>query len=105
MIQTQAHKIVNLTPPQAIVNGGSWTVAALDTLGWDYADIYLILGATDIALTVALLTESDDDSSYSTVSGSSYAVAPATLPSATDDNHVFAWHINKASGQRKRYHK
>jgi hypothetical protein len=37
-----------------------------------------------------------------TIAGSDFSVLPLTHPSATDDNHIFAWHIDNI-GQRKRY--
>lgn len=108
MIHDQYQKLVNLTPPAAIVNNASLTVAALDTLGWDYAQIDVILGATDIALTALKLTESDDNSSYTDVPLSIYGTSnnsggsASTLPAATDDNGIFGWHV-QLTGQRKRY--
>lgn len=108
MIVTQNDKYLNLTPPAAIVNTAAFGVLVIDTAGWDYCDIYLILGASDIALTVAKVNESDVKGSSSTltngtlVPGSDYSVSPATLPSATDDNNIFAWHID-LNGPRKRY--
>jgi hypothetical protein len=102
LIETQKHKIVNLTPPAAIVNNATVTVAALDTLGFAYSDLVVALGATDIPLSVLKLTESDDNITYTDVPGSDFSVAPATLPSATDDNNFFAWHV-QMTGSRKRY--
>ena len=49
-------KLVNLTPPAAIVDDASFTVAELDTKGWDYAQIVVQLGATDTAMTALAVT-------------------------------------------------
>lgn len=102
MIDTQALKIVNLTPPAAIVNNAGFTVAALDTKGFDYVDFYVILGATDIAVATMKLTSSDaSGSGYTDFVGSRYGTDGSnTLPSATDDNHIFAWHVDLKGKQR-----
>lgn len=93
MIHAQDMKFVNLTPPAAIVDDASLTVAELDTKGWDYCQIVLILGATDIGVTAMQITESDVTASGHTavtglVWGTSLDIEGATsvLPSATDDN-------------------
>jgi hypothetical protein len=59
MIPAQMTKFLNLTPPGALVDAASLAVTELDTLGWDYAQILLIMGATDIACSACILTESD----------------------------------------------
>jgi len=103
MNNLQAVQFNNLTPPAALVNNASVTVAALDTRGFSYADILVALGATDIALTALKLQESDDNSTYTDVPLSDYSVAAVgTLPTATDDNHIFGWSVN-SKGNRKRY--
>lgn len=102
VIQEQYNDYVNMTPPAAIVNNASFTVAALDTLGFNQAAVVLTLGALDIALSALSLTESDDNSTYTAVAGTDFSVLPLTLPSATDDNHIFVFHVN-LRGNRKRY--
>jgi hypothetical protein len=104
MQNTLSQKIVLLTPPAALVNNGAVTVASVDTLGYDFVDLIVILGATDIALTTMKVTQSDDDSSYGDLANSLYGAGSApALPTATDDNHMFAWHLRKAG--KKRYFK
>lgn len=105
MIHAQNGKVVLATPPAAIVNNAAITVSSVDTKGWDYSTWSLYLGATDIALTVFKLRESDDDSTYSDVSGADFSVSPLTLPSATDDNHIFRIFVDLKNGARKRYQK
>ena len=108
MINSQNENVQNLLPPAAIVNNAAFTINVLDTIGYDYVDIYLVLGALDIALAVCKLNESDVKGSSTTltsgtlVPGSDYSVSPATLPAATDDNHIFVWRVN-CNGPRKRY--
>lgn len=108
MIQAQNQKIVNLTPPAAIVDNTSYTVAELDTLNWDYCQIYVILGATDIAMTALAVTESDTaGSGHANVTGLVFATSnniagsTSALPVATDDDDVFCFDIDLKT--RKRY--
>lgn len=98
---SQKMKYVNLTPPAAIIDDASLTVAELDTQGWDRVQILLILGATDIACTACKLTEAD-------VTGTSHADwdnsdfdgdtevdgTTATLPAADEDNGIFCWDVD-----------
>lgn len=100
MIATQNMKLVSITPPAAIVDNGSYTTASIDTKGWDYLDIYVYLGASDIALAALKLQMSDTDGSYADVTGGDFDVS-GTLPSATADNTFVAWHVNLIG--KKRY--
>lgn len=94
--------------PGALVNNAAVTCTAIDTVGVKRVTFVVILGATDIALTALKLTESDDDSSYSDVSGSVFGTATnidgtaTSLPSSTDDNKVFVIDV-AVNGLRKRY--
>jgi len=108
MNQMQQIKYVNLTPPAAILDNTAITVAELDTLGWDYARIIVILGATDIALTVLKVTESDaSGSGHADVTGLVFGTSTdidgstSALPTATDDNGFFVFQIDLRG--RKRY--
>ncbi len=84
-------KIVWITPPAAIIDNASATTASIDTKGFDRCDIYVGLGALDIAMTAFKVQQSDTDGSYADVTGGSFATGTlvdgtaATLPSATDD--------------------
>ena len=107
MFPMQATKFVNLTPPGALVDGASLTVAELDTLGWDYAQILLILGATDIACSAAILTDGDTSGSghsnitLSNFDGQDDVVGDtAVLPSATDDDGFFLWELDLRKRKR-----
>ena len=107
MIHGQNTKVVNLTPPAAIVDNASLTVAELDTLGFDYCEIYVILGATDIAMSALTLLEGDVSGETAAVTAGTWGTAnnhvgsTSTLPSATDDNGVFKFEIDLT--KRKRY--
>lgn len=104
MINATMTERVSITPAAVRLNNGAVTCAIIDTLGFDFATFVLYLGATDIALTVCKLTESDDSgmSGATDVTGGNFATSPATLPSATDDNKFFVWYCN-LKGARKRY--
>lgn len=106
MQNTLDQKILVVTPPAAIVDNAAVVTGSIDTKGYDYLDVYLVLGATDIAVATCKLQYSDTDSGYADVPNGSFATgtlpsgSAASLPSAAADNTVFAWH-----GQpKKRYY-
>lgn len=103
MIEAQNKKIVVVTPPAAIVDNGAFATAIIDTLGAAYVAIFVMLGATDIALAALKVQESDaaDMTGATDVPGADFSVAPAALPGAGDDNKVFAVFIDMRG--RKRY--
>src|SRR5258708_663138 len=103
MIEALNQKTVVVTPPAAIVDNAAATTAILDTLGAAWVTFEAIFGAMDIAVAVMKLTESDDPAmaGATDVPGANFATSPATLPSATDDNHVFGIQVNMLG--RKRY--
>lgn len=105
---SQKQKIVGITPPAAIIDNAAATTAEIDTLGFDYATIYVYFGAMDIAATTMKVTESDTaGSGHADVTGlifgtsNTIAGSASTLPSATDDNKFFAFEIDLRG--RKRY--
>lgn len=107
-VPMQNFKVVNLTPPAAIIDNKSATVAELDTNGYDYCQIMVILGATDIAMTALKVTESDTSGSgHADVTGLIFGTSTNTagstsaLPTATDDNDIFLFEIDLR--YRKRY--
>lgn len=103
------NKLVALTPPAAIVDDSSYTTATLDTLGFRFVRIVVLLGATDIAMAALKVQESDDSgmSGAADVTGAVFGTSTAdtgsasTLPSATDDNKFFTFEIDLRG--RKRY--
>ena len=108
MIPLQAVKAAVAIAPAAILDDTSATATAVDTKGWRRATFVFQLGATDIALTALKIQESDDDSSYSDVTGTVMGTdadafgTTSVLPSATDDNKVIMMDIG-LRGNRKRY--
>jgi|694.fasta_scaffold93125_2 hypothetical protein len=104
MNNLQNVKVVNVTPPAAIKDNASFATTTIDTLGFNKVAIYFALGATDIAMTALKVQESDDSgmSGAADITGAVYgATGYAALPTADDDNKVFAFFIDLKG--RKRY--
>lgn len=103
MKQLQAIKTVWITKPGAIVDDADFTTDTIDGKGFKSARIVVGLGATDIALAEFKLQQSDASNmaSATDVSGADFSVSPLTLPSATDDNKLYAIHIDLKG--KKRY--
>ena len=104
----QQTKVLNLTPPAALVDNASLTITELDTLGYDYAVIELILGATDINVSAMILTEGDTSGSgHANITLSNFDGqeesdgTTAALPTALQDNGIFRWELDLT--KRKRY--
>jgi hypothetical protein len=107
MTPVQNSKYLIVTSPVAIVDNASWTTNAIDTAGFDYLQVVVTLGATDIALTALKLQTSDTDGSYADLTGAVFgtsaniAGSTSTLPSATDDNKIFVIEVDLRG--KKRY--
>lgn len=104
----QKTKFLNITPPAAIKDNASWGVTEIDCLGWDYLQIVVMLGATDIAVAALAVTESDTSGSgHANVTGLIVGTSTnadgstSALPSATDDNKIMLFEIDLRG--RKRY--
>lgn len=109
MIHATDTKFINSTPPAALIDGASLTVAEIDTLGWDYCQILLIGGATNTAMTALKVTESDVTASgHADIVGLEFAAATSldiegaasVLPVATDDDGLFLFEINLVGRKR-----
>lgn len=104
MNNLQNVKVVNVTPPAAIVDNASFSTTTIDTFGFNKLAVYFQLGATDIAMTALKLQESDDSgmSGAADITGAVYGASGyAALPTATDDNKIFGFFIDLKG--RKRY--
>ena len=98
MVPIQSTKVVQSIAPVAIVDNASWTFNEIDCKDFDYLTVIFNIGATDIAVSALQLTESDTaGSGHANISGATFS----TLPSATDDNTV--WAIELDLRKRKRY--
>lgn len=103
------YKTVMITAPQAIVDNAAFGTAILDTKGFGHVEIFFLIGALDIALSVAKVMESDDSgmSGETAVPGCTMGTdandtgSTSTLPSATDDNKFYKFEIDMKG--RKRY--
>jgi hypothetical protein len=102
MIQGLNQKFVPVTNPAAIVDNAGFTTAVIDTLAFGFVTILVYLGALDVAVAALKLRESDasDMTGAVDVDGADYST-DSTLPAATDDNKLFAIHVNTKG--RKRY--
>jgi len=93
-------RIVVITPPAAIIDNASPTTAVIDRVVegvvYDYCSVYVVLGATDVALTVLKMQQSDaSGSGFADIDGMAYGgTGNPALPTATDDNKVFAFHLD-----------
>jgi hypothetical protein len=115
--QTQT-KIVPLIFPQAVTDAddpvgayGDANPNSVDTLGFSRADIYVMIGATDIAMTAlgvysgTAVASGADDSDYSAVTGlqASGATGDGRLPTADDDNEVIHFGLDLRNDDIERY--
>lgn len=107
MTPIQNNKYLIVTSPAAIVDNASFTTNSIDTAGYDYLQVVVTLGATDIALTALKLQTSDTDGSYADLTGAVFGTSTnttgsaSTLPSATDDNKLFVIEVDLRG--KKRY--
>ncbi len=103
------YKTVLLTPPAAIVDNAAFTTTALDTKGFRFVEIFVALGALDIAVAAMKVQESDDSgmSGAADITGAVFGTSigdlgvASTLPAATDDNLIYKVEIDMRG--RKRY--
>ena len=99
MIQLTQTKDVVSAQPQARINNAAVTCTAVDRKNFDYANVKLILGATDVGLTVCKLQESDDNVTFTDVTGADFSIS-GVLPASTDSNKVFEWDVDLKSRKR-----
>src|SRR5260221_3099074 len=101
MIYATTFKSINVTPPAAAVNNATVNTPSVDRKGFDYVGYKIVLGATDIGLTVLKLQESDDNSTFTDIPGLDYSIAPPTLPTTAQAGKIFAFDVDLKA--RKRY--
>ncbi len=101
MIDAQKAKYVAAVSPAAIIDNASATATAIDCKGSRYAEIIVIQGATDIAITALKLQECETSGgSYADITGATFNAGLDTdgtalaLPSATDDNQIAVFQVN-----------
>ncbi len=108
MIRHQDQKTVVMTFPVAIVDDASFTTIEVDTKGWDYAQIFICVGFTDIAMAALAVTEADvTATSHANVTGLIFATSnniagsTSALPTSDDDNKL--WRCDIDLRYRKRF--
>lgn len=96
-------KTVWITKPGAIVDNAAFTTDIIDTVGFRKARVVVGLGALDIAVAAMKLQHSNDSgmSGAADISGADFSVSPLTLPAGTDDNKLYAIHVDLRG--KKRY--
>jgi len=107
MIEATKCKLVAVATPAAIVDDAGFTTNEVDTLGFEYAVFYVMLGASDITMAAFKLQESDTSGSgFADVTGAIFgtstntAGSASTLPSATDDGKIFAIEVDLRNRER-----
>jgi hypothetical protein len=101
MIQGTNQQVFLVTPPAAVNDNTAFATTEVDALGARFVTFIIAFGAMDIAAAVLKLKESDTTGSgFVDISGADFSVSPATLPSATDDNHLFAIHVDMRGRKR-----
>ena len=114
MDNIQNVKFVNIIPPAAVVDNAAFTSTVVDTAGYGTVAFVVNTGFTDIALAALKVQESDAKTDATTLDSGSDVTglvwgtsadpetgSTSTLPSATDDNKVFAAFVSTKG--RKRY--
>lgn len=101
MIEAQKAKYVAAVSPAAIIDNASATATAIDCKGARYAEIIVVQGTTDIAITALKLQECETSGgSYTDITGATFSAGLDTdgtalaLPSATDDNQIAVFQVN-----------
>jgi hypothetical protein len=104
MYDLQSVKVVQITPPGAIVDNAAFTTATLDTRGFGEVLFIVNIGALDIAIAALKLQESDASNmaSATDITGADFSVSPLTLPIDTADNTNIQIHV-RLGANRKRY--
>lgn len=109
MITVMDMKVGLITSPGAIVDNASLTTTSIDTKGWDWLTILIIIGATDIAMAALKLQTSDTDGSYADLTGAIFGTSlqsdgsASALPAAsgaTGDNTIHAIQVNLKGKKR-----
>lgn len=110
MVPAQNAKWLIVTPPVAAVNNASVLTTAIDTLGFDYAEIVMVLGVSSASDISALKVQESDYANMSgaaditgLIYGTSTDIGGSTsaLPLNTNDNTAWGFEISLKA--RKRY--
>jgi hypothetical protein len=101
MIHSQMEKVIASVPTAV---GSSAVTLTIDTLGYDYASVSVLRAsnASTVFASVLKVEESDDNSSYSNVSGF-VGGTDFTIPTVTDTSVASLVKLDLDSKARKRY--
>jgi len=103
MKQLQQTEVLGGIFPVAIKDDAAWVSQVIDVSEADYAEVAAMIGATDIAVAVMKIMESDTKTNETTLSGSPTEVMDVTTkPGAADDNKVWVLGVN-CRGARKKF--
>lgn len=96
-------KVINVTPPAAILDDASAATTAINTQGYSYCQIWVALGASDVTLAALKVQESNTDSNYTDITGTvlgtdtdafGAATTLSTVASSTADNNLYCFDID-----------
>lgn len=101
MIDPQNTKIVTIGFAEAKIDAGSLTTAAIDTKGFDYCQVFVRVGTTDIGVTVLKIQDcATSGGQYADVTGliwgtsANIAGDTSTLPADDSDGSWFIFDID-----------
>jgi len=98
MNELQNTKIFSAIPPGVIKDNAAFVSNVLDKRdfpGADYIEFVGVIGATDVAMAVLKVMESDTKTDATTLGGTPTLVKDSTTkPTATDDDKVFVFGID-----------
>ncbi len=107
MIGLQNAKVINVTPPAAILDDASASTTEVDTVGYEHATYIVTLGATDVDMAALAVTESDVTASgHANITGAVFGTSTnidgntSAVPSSTDDNKVYQVDIDLRGRKR-----
>lgn len=106
-VSAQNVKLVRVTDPDVIKDNAAFVTEEIDTLGFEYCQVYCYIGDTDIPMAVLKMQESaTSGSGFADISGQVYGTSTDTdgntssLPSATDDNSFVCFDIDLRNRER-----
>jgi hypothetical protein len=85
---------VQVLPPNASYNIEGLPMTSIDTDGYAYVIVKVIIGSTDTAALQLLMQQSTDDSTWVPVAGLDFSVPPSSLPTSASSNTTWEFLIN-----------
>ena len=107
MLAPMQCKRLPVIKPAAILDNASAVTDEIDGAGWEYLEVSVMLGATDIAMAALKMQESDTTGTgFADIVGTRFGTdandtgSTSSLPSATDDNKIFTFLIDLRGRKR-----